>query len=44
VQANIADTLVADCDVFDLMHTLADESVGVLLCAAGLVPPARITP
>jgi GAF domain-containing protein len=34
----IADTLVADYDVFDLLHTLVDESVGILdAAAAGLV-------
>jgi GAF domain-containing protein len=34
----IADTLVADYDVFDLLHTLVEESVGILdAAAAGLV-------
>jgi GAF domain-containing protein len=34
----IANTLVADYDVFDLLHTLVDESVGILdAAAAGLV-------
>lgn len=34
----IADTLVADYDVVDLLHTLVDESVGILdAAAAGLV-------
>jgi GAF domain-containing protein len=34
----IADTLVADFDVFDLLHTLVDESVQILgAAAAGLV-------
>jgi len=34
----IADTLVADYDVLDLLHTLVDESVGILdAAAAGLV-------
>jgi GAF domain-containing protein len=34
----IADTLVGDYDVFDLLHTLVDESVGILdAAAAGLV-------
>ncbi|MGZ4661923.1 MAG: ANTAR domain-containing protein [Arthrobacter sp.] len=34
----IADTLVADYDVFDLLHTLVDESVATLdAAAAGLV-------
>jgi GAF domain-containing protein len=34
----IADTLVAEFDVFDLFHTLVDESVGILnAAAAGLV-------
>lgn len=39
----IADTLVADFDVFDLLHTLVDESVGILDAAAAgllLVDPA----
>lgn len=34
----IADTLVADYDIFDLFHTLVDESVGILdAAAAGLL-------
>lgn len=34
----IADTLVADYDIFDLLHTVVDESVGILdAAAAGLV-------
>ena len=34
----IADTLVADYDVLDLLHTLVDESVEILdAAAAGLV-------
>ncbi len=34
----IADTLVADYDIFDLLHTLVEESVGILdAAAAGLV-------
>jgi GAF domain-containing protein len=39
----IADTLVADYDVFDMLHTLVDESVGILDAAAAgllLVDPA----
>jgi GAF domain-containing protein len=39
----IADTLVGDFDVFDLLHTLVDESVGILDAAAAglmLVDPA----
>ena len=39
----IADTLVADYDVVDLLHTLVDESVGILDAAAAgllLVDPA----
>ena len=41
----IADTLVADYDVFDLLHTLVEESVGILDAAATglvLVDPAGV--